>query len=145
MIRGRAGIRVLALAGMVFVAVVALAQAQTPQVTIDDIYNAGRLEYVQVTNRTGAAVPMSGWSIASERGGQRYTFPPGYALAAGATVKVHSGIAPRSAPPTDLVWTNTNVWNNQGDLALLLNAGGGEVWSYQYGAWSSARAARTRR
>ena len=120
-------------------------QAQTPNVTIDDVYNSGRLEYVQITNRAPNTVAMGNWSIYSERGKQAYSFPLNYTLAPGATVKVHSGLAPVDAPPENLVWVRANVWNNQGDLAVLADANGAEIWTFQYGAWSSVRAARTRR
>jgi hypothetical protein len=80
-----------------------------------------------VTVRNGGADPadLTGWSIHDEAATPHtYRFPAGYTLAPGATVTIRSG-AP--AGPGELGWTNQNVWNNTGDTASLVNAGGGVV------------------
>ncbi len=53
-----------------------------------------------------------------------YRFPAGYTLAPGASVTIRSG---GPAGPGELAWTNQNVWNNTGDTAYLVNAGGAVV------------------
>ncbi|MDN4523102.1 lamin tail domain-containing protein [Fictibacillus fluitans] len=83
-----------------------------------------QLEYVQIQNFGIAPVDMTGWTIRSTRGGQVFTFPAGYILQPGATVYVTSGALAIDDPPTYLKWTTANVWNNNGDAAVLYNAQG---------------------
>ena len=49
-------------------------------------------------------------------------------------LRVHSGqgSAAAAAPPTDLVWTGRNVWNNAGDTAVLYDPTGREVSRFSY-------------
>lgn len=78
-----------------------------------------------VTVRNGATTPadLTGWSIHDEASTPHtYRFPAGYHLAPGASVTIRSG---GPAGPGELAWTNQNVWNNDGDTATLVNAGGG--------------------
>jgi len=85
---------------------------------------AGRDEYVEVTNHGPGAQDMTGWTIGSM--GQRYPyrFPAGYVLPAGASVRVHSGPDAAANPPTDLRWSGSYFWNNDGDEATLYDAEG---------------------
>jgi hypothetical protein len=75
-----------------------------------------------VTVRNGGSVPadLTGWSIHDEGIKHTYRFPAGYTLAPGAAVIIRSG---GPAGPGELGWTNSYVWNNDGDAAHLLNAG----------------------
>jgi hypothetical protein len=78
-----------------------------------------------VTVRNGGTTPadLTGWSIHDEASTPHtYRFPAGYTLAPGASVTIRSG---GPAGPGELAWTNQNVWNNDGDTATLVNAGGG--------------------
>ena len=79
-----------------------------------------------VTVRNGGSTPadLTGWSIHDEGTKHTYRFPAGYTLAPGASVIVRSG---GPAGPDELGWTNSSVWNNDGDAAHLLNAGGAAV------------------
>jgi hypothetical protein len=80
-----------------------------------------------VTVRNGGASPadLTGWSIHDEATTPHtYRFPAGYTLASGASVTIRSGGA---AGPGELAWTGQNVWNNDGDTASLVNAGGAVV------------------
>lgn len=76
-----------------------------------------------VTVRNGGSVPadLTGWSIHDEGIKHTYRFPAGYTLAPGASVIIRSG---GPAGPGELGWTNSYVWNNDGDAAHLLNGGG---------------------
>ena len=87
---------------------------------------------MQIHNDGPSAQNMSGWKVESVIGGQWYSFPTGYALAVGADVRVHSGPDAVDSPPTDLRWTGSYIWNNDGDEARLVNAEGMEVdqWGY---------------
>lgn len=85
-----------------------------------------RAEVVVIENRGNAAVDLSGWVLLSERGNQRFAFPAGTGLAAGSTLRVVSG--PRATTsPGRLLWTRSYIWNNDGDLAILLTAAGVQV------------------
>ena len=98
------------------------------------VFNEGRREHVVITNEGSQAQNLQGWVLESAPGGtQRYTFPD-VTLAAGATLRVHSGrgSAAAAAPPTDLAWTGRNVWNNAGDTAVLYDPTGREVSRFSY-------------
>ena len=98
------------------------------------VVNEGRREHVVITNEGSQAQNLQGWVLESAPGGtQRYNFPD-VTLAAGATLRVHSGrgSADAAAPPTDLVWTGRNVWNNAGDTAVLFDPTGREVSRFSY-------------
>lgn len=79
-----------------------------------------------VTVRNGGSSPadLTGWSIHDEGIKHTYKFPAGYTLAPGASVIIRSG---GPAGSGELAWTNSFVWNNDGDAAHLLNAGGALV------------------
>lgn len=81
-------------------------------------------EAVTVRNGGSAPADLTGWSIHDEGIKHTYKFPAGYTLAPGAAVIVRSG---GPAGPGELGWTNSFVWNNDGDTANLLNAGGTAV------------------
>jgi hypothetical protein len=78
-------------------------------------------ETVTVRNGGSAPADLTGWSIHDEGIKHTYRFPAGYTLAPGASVTIRSDGA---AGPGELGWTNSPVWNNDGDSAHLLNAGG---------------------
>lgn len=89
-------------------------------------------EYVQITNRGTTAQDMTGWQIHSVVGDQWYTFPSGYILAAGTSVRVHSGPDAFENPPTDLLWGHAYIWRNEGDEAILYDDASNLVDSYSY-------------
>jgi hypothetical protein len=76
-----------------------------------------------VTIRNGATAPadLTGWSVHDEASTPHtYRFPAGSTLAPGASVTIRSG---GPAGPGELAWTGSNVWNNDGDTATLVDAG----------------------
>jgi hypothetical protein len=82
-------------------------------------------EAVTVRNAGATPADLTGWSLHDEAATPHtYRFPAGYTLAPGASVTIRSG---GPAGPGELTWTNQNVWNNDGDTATLVNAGGGAV------------------
>jgi hypothetical protein len=89
-------------------------------------------EYVQITNRGNAPQDMTGWRIQSIEGPQWYYFPAAYTLAAGASVRVHSGPDAFDNPPTDLLWGLAHVWLNEGDKAILYDDSFTEIDSFCY-------------
>ncbi len=82
-------------------------------------------EYIAITNIGSEPVDLTGWQLHSVRGDQWFAFPAGHVLAAGATVRVYS--ATGSAPADGLLWTEKNMWNNEGDEARLIDASGAVV------------------
>ncbi len=101
-------------------------------VRISGIYNSGRQEYIEITNHGTATQDMNGWSVSGSKGDERYTFPVGYVLASGASVRLHSDQGGTDAPPADIYWTDKNVWNNDCETAYLWNAQGAEVDRYTW-------------
>jgi len=89
-------------------------------------------EYVQITNRGNAPQDMTGWRIQSVAGPQWYDFPAAYTLAAGASVRVHSGPDGFENPPTDLLWGLAHIWLNEGDKAVLYDDSNTAIDSFCY-------------
>jgi len=82
-----------------------------------------REEVVTITNSGNTEVNLTGWKLVSEAGNQTYDFPSGTTLTAGGSLKVVSGEKARAG--TDrLVWTQSNIWNNDGDPGALYDAQG---------------------
>ena len=109
-----------------------VATITTSQVVIQSV--GLETEVVTIGNGGSAPQEMTGWTLISEVGGQVFRFPNGFILAAGATVQVTSGPNRFSDPPAVLQWLNAdgtpriaNVWNNDGDPAVLKNAAGAIV------------------
>jgi endonuclease YncB( thermonuclease family) len=89
-------------------------------------------EYVDIKNVSGDSVDVTGWSL-EDAVGTTYTFPSGFSLADGATVRVHTGSGTDSS--TDLYWgRGSAVWNNSGDTANLYDGAGNLVQVHEYPA-----------
>ncbi len=84
-------------------------------------------EWVEISNLGTADASLAGWTLED---GQNHTYSfPEFSLAAGAKVKVHTGIGDDTAE--DLFWNRSSaVWNNDGDTATLRDADGNAVSSY---------------
>ena len=82
-------------------------------------------ERVTVANRGDAAVDLTGWSVHDDGARHTFTFPSGSELLAGQAVTVASG--PDPGGTGELIWTGSSVWNNEGDIASLVDPGGDEV------------------
>ncbi|MCB8814980.1 MBL fold metallo-hydrolase [Desulfosporosinus shakirovi] len=80
-------------------------------------------EAVTLTNRSNTAVNLTGWKLVSEVGNQIYNFPTDTTLTAGGSLKVVSGEKARAGADS-LLWTESNIWNNDGDPAALYDAQG---------------------
>ncbi len=83
-----------------------------------------RAEQVIIKNASIESVQMKGYKLVSVKGNQIYTFPD-YILKSGEIVTVYSG-----SGSGDLKWTNSNMWNNDGDPAELYNSAGKMISSY---------------
>jgi uncharacterized protein (DUF2267 family) len=104
---------------------------RTP-VELVSVDNYALRESVRIVNWGPQAQPMHGWALASMRGEEIYFFPPNITLEPQAAITVQSGAGAQDAPPNDLFWTDKQVWNNDGDLAVLFDPAGHEVDRYVY-------------
>jgi len=113
-------------------------QLEGVKLIIKKIHNDGLQESVSIQNQGTVAQPMSGWILASLRGQLFFTFPDHLIFLPGMTVIVHSGqqrlgnVWSSKIARVDLFWTNEQVWNNHGDMAILFDADGNEIDRYAY-------------
>ena len=88
-------------------------------------------EWVEIRNAGAAAVDLSGFVVRDESSSNRYTLPAGTVLAAGASLRLHSGCGQPDA--TALYWCSGGpIWNNGGDTAFLLDRAGNITASLAY-------------
>ena len=80
-------------------------------------------EVVTIMNSGDKEVDLTGWKLVSEGGNQTFLFPSSTTLPAGKTLKVVSGKNAQVGSNV-LVWTESNIWNNDGDPGALYNAQG---------------------
>lgn len=89
-------------------------------------------EYFDLTNKGGTDIAMTGWKVEDEGPNHTYRFPNSYRLAAGATVRIHTGCGSNDAE--HLYWCKggSAVWNNDGDTVTLIDPDGAVVdtWGY---------------
>ncbi|MEX1208970.1 MAG: lamin tail domain-containing protein [Acidimicrobiia bacterium] len=94
----------------------------------DDEYPNG--EFVVVSNE-GPDADLGGWWIRDESSTHRFRFPDGFVLVAGGLVIIRSGCGQDG--DSDLYWcANGPVWNNDGDMVLLLDTYGNVVDRWRY-------------
>jgi large subunit ribosomal protein L20 len=87
-------------------------------------------EYVRISNSSGAALDLSGWTLRDNDDKHVYTFPA-FSLAAGAEVQIWTRAGDNDA--ANLYWASRSaIWNNDGDTAVLSDASGAEVVRYSY-------------
>lgn len=86
-------------------------------------------EWVRIDNSGDEAVDLTGWVVRDESASNRYAFPDGFELDAGASVTLRTGCGADDAD--DLHWCRSGaaVWNNDGDTAFLLDPSGNIVSS----------------
>lgn len=84
-------------------------------------------EYFTIANNSDSNISLTGWKMVSIEGNQTYYFPDGFVLKSKTNVAVWSGGKGKHEPPSDLVWTRKNIWNNKGDGGVLFDAQGNEV------------------
>lgn len=90
-------------------------------------------EYVEIRNYGPAAQNVTGWKVLSVRDSLTYTFPT-FVVAVGQTCRVYTNqVHPESC---GLSWgRSSEVWNNLGDRAHLINTNGVVVSSRGYLGW----------
>jgi len=89
--------------------------------------------YVEIGNQGSTPQDLTGWRIHSVVGDQWYSFPSGFALAPGGTIRIHFHPGTVSNSPADLIWSGDNIWSHVGDQAVLHDADGAIVDSHCYG------------
>ena len=89
-------------------------------------------EWVEIANIGSVAIDLTGWGVKDESATHRYLFPNGYVLAAGASVRLHTGCGTDSE--LWLYWCNTGsaIWNNTGDTVFVLDPSGNIIVSKSY-------------
>ena len=88
-------------------------------------------EWVQIKNTTSSSKTLTGWTL-RDAASHVYAFGT-FHLAAGASVKVHTGSGSNTG--ANLYWRSTwYIWNNSGDTATLRNAAGATVDHCAYGS-----------
>jgi hypothetical protein len=76
-------------------------------------------EWVRLKNITSTRKTLTGWTL-RDASSHVYHFPT-FGLAAGSTVRVHTGSGSNTA--SNLYWRSSfYIWNNTGDTAILKNA-----------------------
>ena len=82
-------------------------------------------ELLVLKNTGDTALSLSGWWIASKRGGEMFFFPQGTAIAPKATLSIASGKDP---VPADLIWEEKNVWHDKKtDVVTIYDKNGFEA------------------
>lgn len=89
-------------------------------------------EWVEFLNPGDESVDLSGWMVKDESASHRYAFPTTFHLAAGASVRLHTGCGEDTQEA--LFWCNTGsaVWNNTGDTVFLIDPSGNIASSKSY-------------
>jgi large subunit ribosomal protein L4 len=113
-------------------------EAETPtivagNVVIATVHYQGE-EYVQLRNDNDLPVDLGGWTLRDKKDEkQSMTFPEGTELKPGSTVKVFT------EPGHRLSFNSKSaIWNDAGDIAVLLNPDGKEVSRFAYGKYAEA-------
>jgi len=96
-------------------------------------------EFVVVLNRGDQDVSLAEWTL-SDDAGHTFTFPGTYDIQSWSPIVgislstrvVHSGPGDAQTLGNDLEWTDSHVWNEDGDTAYLRNAQGEIVHVYTY-------------
>ncbi|MGM7724649.1 cell wall-binding repeat-containing protein [Metabacillus sp. Hm71] len=76
---------------------------------------------VVIKNVDSRDLNLTGWRLYSADGGQTFYFPNNYVLKKGSSVTVVSGRGATHNPPSQLLWTNSYIWENDGDIARVIN------------------------
>jgi len=79
-------------------------------------------EWIEIVNPAGEAVDLAGWSVADETTSNRFELPA-RSLAAGATLRIHTGSGADTA--TDVYLNQRDpVWSNSGETVLVADPAG---------------------
>lgn len=94
-----------------------------------DSHYSYNTEWVKLKNVTGSSKDITDWTL-RDASSHVYRIPATH-LAAGATIRVHTGSGTENA--TNLYWgSHWWIWNDSGDTSTLRNAGGTTVDTCSY-------------
>jgi hypothetical protein len=85
-------------------------------------------QWVEISNNDTSNISFTGWKLINMMKAKTYSFPTGFSLIPGITVKVHSGHGNNT--PTDL-YNSKLAWDKT-DTAILKDATGKIVSEYKY-------------
>lgn len=96
-----------------------------PEASRPDPDGSPESEAIVIRNDESNTLDLTGWTLRDESSRHRYRFPAGTILEPGASLRIVS---------TDAAWEpgGSPVWNNDGDMALLLDPGGNVVDHWRY-------------
>jgi hypothetical protein len=109
------------------------------RIVVKEVRNEGKAESIVIANEGHADQPLTGWALASLQGTQVFRFDDGLVLKPGSRITVTSGEGVSHKPPEVFGWTEENVWNNRGDVALLFDYEGEEAARFAYPASRAER------
>jgi endonuclease YncB( thermonuclease family) len=88
-------------------------------------------EYIVIENQGYARVPIDLWVLRDESSTNRLTFPRGTTIEVGGTITVVTGCT--GGPPGAIHWcSDTPVWSNGGDTAIVMDSLGNVVIWHTY-------------
>lgn len=103
----------------------------------DGVISAAQDEFVEIINRTGSAIDVSGFTL-SDAAQTRLTFPAGAIIPSGEAAVVFGGGSPTgefgNAMANGLVFTASLSLNNTGDTITLRDSAGNTVEQIVYGS-----------
>jgi len=108
----------------------------------DGIISTSQDEFVELVNRSGEEVDISGWTLADSIG-VRHTFPTGTIIPNQEAIVVFGGGTPTGSFGDATVQTATLKLNNTGDI-ITLNDGTADVATETYGSEGSKNQSLTR-
>lgn len=104
----------------------------------DDAQNLNG-EWLTIRNDATDELDLSGWTVRDGSASNRYVFPDGTLVAAGATLRLLSGCGQDDRIVRHWCHEGSAVWNNDGDTAMLLDPEGRVVATHQYGDAAGGR------
>ena len=93
------------------------------EVQIDSIDCKGKPEIIVLLNNGNSQQDMTQWIVADEGTKHTFNFPNGFILEAGKSVEIVSGELGHNTQSI-LYWKKQTVWNNDGDIATVLDKDG---------------------
>lgn len=84
-------------------------------------------EWIEVVNAGGRAVDLTGWGVRDESASNRFSFPAGFRLGPGATVRIRTGCGADGARELHWCSRGSAVWNNDGDTVFVTDPNGNVV------------------
>ena len=93
------------------------------EVQIDSMDCKGKPEIIVILNGGNSQQDMTQWTVSDEGTKHTFNFPNGFILEAGKSVEIVSGEVGDNTQSV-LYWKKQTVWNNDGDIATVLDKGG---------------------